>query len=75
MNMADKGQAPLKCVFDRLVRMRQPVFVWRKYYRFWKKPERGSREISLFYAAENSGQRARQAGAGLRRVPSVRSMK
>lgn len=27
MNMADKGQAPLKCVFDRLVRMRQPVFV------------------------------------------------
>lgn len=24
MNMADKGQAPLKCVFDRLVRMRQP---------------------------------------------------
>ena len=26
MNMADKGQAPLKCVFDRLVRMRLPVF-------------------------------------------------
>lgn len=41
MNMADKGQAPLKCVFDRLVRMRLPVFVWRKYYRFWKKAGTG----------------------------------
>lgn len=75
MNMADKGQAPLKCVFDRLVRMRQPVFAWCRSYRFWKKAGTGSREISLFYAAENSGQRARQAGAGLRRVPSVQSMK
>lgn len=65
MNMADKGQAPLKCVFDRLVRMRQPVFVWRKYYRFWKKPERGSREISLFYAAENSGQGRRALDCGV----------
>ena len=75
MNMADKGQAPLKCVFDRLVRMRQPVFVRPNITVFEKRPERSSREISLFYAAENSGQRARQAGAGLRRVTSVQSMK
>lgn len=41
MNMADKGQAPLKCVFDRLVRMRQPVFAWCRSYRFWKKAGTG----------------------------------
>lgn len=41
MNMADKGQAPLKCVFDRLVRMRQSVFAWCRSYRFWKKAGTG----------------------------------
>lgn len=76
MNMADKGQAPLKCVFDRLVRMRQPGLCVVQILPFLEKGRNGAAgEISLFYAAENSGQRARQAGAGLRRVPSVQSMK